>query len=296
MKRVHLVTILIVTLIFAGCTTSEQEQPDINGTQIQVTQDDGLTLDFGSIASTYREGEQIVLELNAKNTGQKPAQNIQTRLFGASFIAGTQPTFPGQTILDGVDRSKNQPGQQTTVTWQIPNPVDLDAGDSDDYTAGVRVLYGYQTTARGTFTLVPQQNFDGNQAPIATRTTAGPLGVDIQVSSPKPIPRTNQETVKEPIAIQIRNNGDGRVADIRGDPLEVQVLNAEFPNTDKATITCPPSVRLYDNTGVIRCTARLPTDVYRQQMTLKLDLGYYYFEEQDTTIRIEGMPGDQSMR
>jgi hypothetical protein len=298
-KRYVVVGFLVIAVLIAGCTGGGDEEPvdDMNTTQqVAVTQQDGLTLTFQSVQQTYNEGEPVVLELGMENTGQKMANGIQTELYGADFIAQEPPQFAGKSSLRPVDTPSNQPGESTTVTWQISNPVNLDSGFSETFPANVRVKYNYQTTATASFTAVSGRDYSGSGSPITTRTTAGPLTVDVNMDSPTPIYPGDGSRTEISVPLVITNQGDGDVADINGEPRPVHILNAEFPNTDRASLDCPPTVNLYDNTRRIICTASMPSDVFEQEFMVQFDLGYDYFETQQTTFAVQGIEGDQSAR
>lgn len=302
-SRYVLIGFLVVAVALAGCldifgggSTEEPVDDTENETvqRVSVTQNDGLTLRFQSFSQQYSEGEPIVLELTLENTGQRVAEQIEKELFGASFIAGAQPQFPGQTMLRGVDQGNNRDGESTVIQWQVPNPVDLELGTTETFPAGARVKYNYETTARGSFTIVSSREFEGSGSPITTQTTAGPLSVSIELDSPKPVFQGATGTTQLSVPVRVTNIGDGKVADINGEPQPIHVIRAEFPNTDRASLECPPTISLFDGTRRVICTATVPTDVFEQQIAIRLDLSYDYFETQKTSFSVEGAEGDLS--
>lgn len=295
-KKYLAVTFLILTVLIAGCVGGEEEEPTNETEQVAVTQNDGLTLSLHSQRPTYAEGEPVVLELQMENTGQKMANGIETALFGADFIAQVPPQFPGKQGLRPVDTQANEEGEQTTVTWQINNPVNLDNGFTETFPANVRVNYNYQTTATASFTLVSGKDYSGSGTPVTTTTSAGPLDVVMDMESPRPIYPSGGDTTEISVPLEITNKGDGKVADMNGDPQPVNIMNAEFPNTDRASIDCPPTVSLFDKTRRTICTAHVPSDVFEQEFMVRFDLAYDYFETDRTTFDVRGLEGDQSAR
>lgn len=295
-KKYVAVALLLVVVLSAGCVGGgDDTEDDMNQTErVSVTQNDGLTLTFQSLQPTYTEGEPVVLELGMENTGQKMANGIQKKLFGADFIAQVAPQFPGKPSLRPVDQAANKPGEKTTVTWQINNPVNLDAGFTETFPANVRVTYNYQTTATASFTAVSGKDYSGDGSVVTTRTTAGPIGVEVDMTSPTPVYPSGGSNTEVSVPLVLTNRGDGEVANLNGDPQPIHILDAEFPNTDRATLSCPPTVSLFDGTRRIICTAQLPTDVFEQQFMIRLDLGYDYFETQKTSFQVRGLEGDQS--
>jgi hypothetical protein len=286
-------------VLLAGCTSGGSDVgDDTNATdRVSVTQDDGLTLTFRSVKDTYGEGEPVVLELGVENTGQKPANGIEKALYGADFIAQKQPQFQGKSSLRPVDQSSNQPGEKTTVTWRITNPVNLDTGFTQTFPANVRVKYNYQTTATASFTAVAGNDHDeSDSSPVTTRTTAGPLGVTVDIQTPTPVYASDGEHSSVNIPVVITNRGDGRVAGLNGDARNIQITQAAFPNTDAASLNCPETVSLYNGERHVPCTAQVPADVFEQQFTMQIDLAYDYFETQSTTFDVRGLEGDQSGR
>lgn len=293
-----LVALLVITVLVAGCVGGgSEEEPDTNQTErVSVTQNDGLTALFSSRKDTYREGEPIEFELVLENTGERMANGITTQLTGASFIAGVEPQFPGRPSLQPVDRSENKAGEDTRVRWQIANPVNLERGFVESYPAKAWINYNYQTRARGAFTAVSGKDFDGESSPITTQTSAGPLSVDIEMESPTPVyPSDNQQT-EIPVSVKVVDRGDGAVENLNGDQQPIHVQTAEFPNTDKAALECPPTISLFDGEGRLSCTAYLPSDVIEEQFTMQIVFAYSYLETQELSFQIEGLEGDQSSR
>ncbi len=287
--RDRLMFILLVAVLLAGCVGGGETEP-VNDTEtVSVTQTEGLSMDFYPYDRVFAEGNPVILELNLENTGEGRAENIETALFGAGFVAGQPPAYAGDTRLRGVNLDENRAGADTVVGWEIDNPVSLSQGVRETYTAGVRVSYDYQTTADASLTLVSEQNFDGDDAPVTTSTTAGPLGVEFDITSPEPVySEEEEETTEISVPVRIQNLGSGEVADLDRQSRPVHVMYAEFPETDAATLDCPPTVRLFDDYATLRCTATVPTDVFERDLRMELHMEYSYFQREQTAFDIEG--------
>ncbi len=288
--RSVLVLVLVAAVLVAGCVESEEEpEPVDDEEQVTMTQHDGLSLAFRSYDEVYPEGDPVILELALENTGERRAENIEARLFGADFIAGKPPQFSGTSSLRGVDVDENRAGEDTTITWELENPVSLSAGNTETFPAGVRVRYNYETAAQASLTIVDEDQFDGNESQITPRVTAGPVSIAFDITSPQPVySEEGQDTVEIPVPVRVTNDGDGEVADINGDPRPIQVVEASFPDSDSATLDCPPTVSLFDGTRRMMCTAHVPADVFERELRIQLRLTYDYFETQRTTFSVQG--------
>lgn len=296
--RYVLAGMLVATILVAGCLGSDDDPAPVNNTtqQVSPTMDDGVTTSFSSVSSVYTEGEPIVLELDLENTGERRATNIRHRLYGASFVARQDPAFAGKDSLRGVHVGQNQEGESTQVRWQIDNPVDRESGvTTDPIPAGVRVKYNYRTKASATFTVVPEQRFDGESSPVQTERTAGPIDVAIDLETPKDIWQQDSGASEFHIPIEITNVGDGQVANLNQEYQDVQILDAGFAHAQNAEVDCQQSsVMLFEGTRRFTCNARVPSDVFQQQLTFELELAYSYFEQDETSFRVEGLDGDHS--
>ncbi|MFB6294381.1 MAG: hypothetical protein ABEI97_01345 [Candidatus Nanohaloarchaea archaeon] len=298
---------LIAVIALAGCTAlpGGSQEEDQRDTRYRITQDDGLTISFQSLQSSYFEDGQIVLEFTAQNTGQSVAKNLQARLYGASFLAGNDLSLT-QTRLDAVDQEAQQAGGITTATYQVNNPVNLRQGETRSFPAGVRVKYDYNTTATAAFRVMPREDFPGGSELVTTENTAGPLKADIKVQSPKPVsPPPGQNTVTVSIPVVVRNVAGGQVVQgINGNRGDVS-LSLAFPlaSSSTAQITdCGGSGSSSTTFQFPRgqtqrqivCTAEISKDVFDTQLTLEANLDYTYFETTETTFRIEGLSGDRT--
>lgn len=290
---------LLLLILLAGCTSpfgNGETAANETDQQLRITQNDGISMSFQSLQPSYIEGEELVFQLDMQNTGERTASSIQKELFGASFIAGADPYFSGKSRLVGVDKGTERSGEETSVVWRFSNPVNLEAGVPQTFPAGVRVSYDYATRARASFTIVPRSSFTGDSSPVTTQNTAGPLQVAVDVESPKPIFRSDTGTTQTSIPVEITDVGDGTVANIDGQRQDVQIVSAEFLNAVDASLDCPDTVQLFDGSRRFICSADLPSDVFRQQLTMEMSIAYPYFELQETSFDVEGLDGNQAAR
>lgn len=302
MNRKTLALLLVATVAVTGCTALPTGGDDDDDEQsVRITQNDGLSLAFQSLSDSYLEDGQIVLELTLENTGQREATDIRTELYGASFLINTAPDNVPSSTLSGVDKAAQQSGDSTTAIWRVANPVNLGEGGTQSFPAGVRVLYNYETSASGSFRVVPRRGFEGSSQRITTDNTAGPVQAQFDIDSPKPVSSPSGTAVDVTIPVTVRNRGSGTVAsDLDGTAGSVS-MNVSFQSagnlaniTDCGGSSGVYSARLFDGSRDVICTASITEDVFDTQLTLQADLNYTYFETQETTFRIEGLAGDQT--
>ncbi|MDY6766025.1 MAG: hypothetical protein SVW77_01545 [Candidatus Nanohaloarchaea archaeon] len=303
-------TLFLISVVaavgLAGCTAlpGQGGGDDEADTRFRITQNDGLTVSFSTTQSRYFEDGEIVLDLELQNTGQSTAENVQARLFGASFLAGNTVSLT-QSTLEGVDQAAQQAGQIATGTYQQSNPVNLRQGEVRSFPVGVRVMYDYTTSSSASFRVLPREDFTGGSELVTTENTAAPVKADIQVQSPKPVSSAGNGTVTVSVPIQVRNVGGGQVVqNIQGERGPVQ-LTASFPLAGGGTASITDCGGSGSNTKSFRfprgqterrvvCTAEISSNVFDTQLSLEVDLDYTYFETPETTFRIEGMSGDQT--
>lgn len=297
---------LVAAVVLAGCTALPGGGGDTDETEqrYRITQEDGLTISFQSLQPNYFEDSQIVLDFSAQNTGQSVAENVNAKLYGASFLAGKSLSL-SQTQLTGVDQAARQPGGITTATYQENNPVDLRQGETRSFPAGVRVAYDYNTSASAAFRIVRRADFGGTSELVTTDNTAAPVKAKIQVQSPKPVSSPSGDSINISIPIKVQNVGGGSVVKgISGDRGEVE-MDVSFPLASSGTAKITECGASSGSTATfsfprgqtarqVVCTAEISSDVFDTQLTIDATLEYTYFETSETSFQIEGLAGDQS--
>ncbi|MFB6076707.1 MAG: hypothetical protein ABEK12_01085, partial [Candidatus Nanohaloarchaea archaeon] len=212
----YLPLLLAAAVLVAGCTAIPGTAEKDDKRAVRLTPSNGLSVQITAPGGTYPEDQPVALSVEATNTGQATARDIQARLYGPSFVDGKT----GLGSLAGVDRAAQQPGEKAVHTFSdITHNLQLVTGSRESFTAGVQVSY---TTATATFTVVPRDEFQGGSSKVSTDNTAAPVHASIDISSPKPVFGTAvRSTISVPVTI--RNVGPGEVRSVK--------LDASLPNT-----------------------------------------------------------------
>ncbi len=291
---------LILAVATAGCTSlfGGGDDPGRNDT-VQTTPDDGLSMTFRSISSTYLEDADIQLQMDLENTGQAEATDISVGLSGSGLIDGNDLVQSPVANLRPVDPGSGEAGGSTTAAWTAANGLDLGDGETQDITVTGSVSYDYRTTARSSFNVVPRAEQRGTE-PVSVDNTAAPVHASIDFRTPHPVYEERSRNIAS-VPITVENVGDGEVSDL--------TFALSLPNVgDQVTLDgCagtapedfPRDVTLFDDgTREIVCDINLTALTGRLQfestVPLQVDLAYRYTEERQTGFTIEGLPGDRT--
>ncbi len=175
----RLVTLCVLSaVLLAGCTAPQDASSGeglnpgdiLGGGGSDAVTDDGLALSFQQVERFAVETEPVTLQLELENVGQGTARDIRAQLFGA-FSSGAADIG----TLQGIDRAAGQPGGSTLHEWEQEAP-DVSEGETETMEAGVKVAYGYGTTATIPVTLV-SESFVQGRSTVSAANTAGPVAI-----------------------------------------------------------------------------------------------------------------------
>lgn len=272
MRRVLL--LLGLAVLVAGCTL---QPPSDDGGDITLTPSDGLTATLEPSASSIVDGDSMVVELALQNTGGSTARVTAATLFGAAAFNGCVATraLDDPIVLNPAIPAADQIGGQTRLQWSCDSvSTTLGSGESDSFPVGAEFTYGYNTTARTSFTVVrPGETASGSGQ--GTSNTAGPVHATIGVADPA---RVDDGAVSLPITIT--NVGDG---DVVGDVS----LAASTPQSAGTVEQCPETVSLIEGRRDVLCRIsfnRAPSS--GTQVLVAVEMDYAYTERASSSVRI----------
>ncbi|MDY6770584.1 MAG: hypothetical protein SV186_01355 [Candidatus Nanohaloarchaea archaeon] len=291
-NKLVLPAVLVLAVALAGCT-QPQGSPIFNGpttgdqgdnggdTATKFTPQGGLTIDFSAGVDTYFNGETATFVANLKNTGQFEAENIQLRLYGASWAAGGD--WKHVDSLAAFDKSNNFIQGKQSVTFSRTVDTALGAGQQDTYTIGLQTFYEYNATTRAKFTVMDQQTFEeeGRTRSQMSNTQYGaPVHITFLGETPYPY-NGGSEII---IPVKIENVGQGSI-----NSSEV-TLNVRVENGPKLE-DCSGLVDLSSGNRV-RCTlasdevglGSAPLKTY----TFIAEANYTYAQDNSVTVTVKG--------
>lgn len=300
-RAAALVAALAAAMLISGCTAFLPGGDDGgNRTETTLTQNDGLTVEFGAVAGRYLEDETIEVEMRLENTGQARATGISVSMYGSAAVRSDDLIQRPDSSLRPVDPGSGEPGGSTTAIWRSANRLDLPEGETQDVQVTGEVTYRYNTTARASYSVVPRSDFDGGAEPVATENTAGPVSASVDLKTPVPIFETAEDNMVS-VPVTVRNVGDGEVdgpvsfdMDLPG--VGEYVLLESCQGTPASDL--PIDVALFeDGSREVVCQVNMTrlADRLQFQSTVRMDIGldYGYVEEEQTSFTVEGLPGDR---
>ncbi len=287
MNKIVLFLLVIGVVFIAGCIGQPEE--GIKGVTIGV-----IIKSFAPDISEIFSGDPVTFSLSVENVGEEDATNVEAALFGL----GTDWDWD-KTAQSIGDLSKSQPqykipGGTGDVQWDATSPEDLKVDNT--YTAGVRVTYGYKTTAYGTIKVYnsdylrtkPEEaeNIMKSSGIATFSTTKAPITISLAgVARPLIYRELGQ---KSTITIQIGDIGPGDpYTDKLGDMLitvndiTVNQESCENQNFPMTGVKIP-------RTGQksISCKFSLPEVSEFTTIPIEVKLSYNYFLDGSTTVKV----------
>lgn len=210
--------IILVGVLLAGCTAlgGDDGGGGDTATDSQATQtpNDGLMIDFRPVSRSIDENEVLQFDVSVQNTGEQKATIRSLNVFGSPFLDIGRRCQKMERIAEGTVLNA---GSSEAFAWKCSAPlgsgsdtalVDLEAGATDTFPAGMEVVYSYRTTARTSMSIATPSRIQGQSA-VQTDNTAAPVHAEVNLKSPQSAPKRG----KLRIPVTVRNVGDGRVKD-----------------------------------------------------------------------------------
>lgn len=298
MKNYLILLSLIFLVFLAGCIG--QTPTAAPGVQTGV-----IIKSFRPDISEVFSGDSITFSLSVENVGGEDATNVNAKLFGlgTDWIITTR----NYSISDLLQKSQPEykiPGGTGDASWDVQSPSNLKVDNT--YTAGVRVMYTYETTALGNFKVYTQDylrtrpeqaeqimkssgisslvvtkapviiSFAGVARPIIYRSLGQKMAVTVQLSDVGPgnpywgSDLANMKVRVDKIKIRDKTcdgTSDCKCSDWTSFPQEVKL-----PRTGEKSISCT-----YTFSEAIEDFTTIPINV---------ELTYNYFVESSSTIKV----------
>lgn len=242
--------------------------------------------------------DSVVFSLSAENIGGEDATNVQAKLFGL----GTDWT--GADWVDTAERTKSigfleksqpeykVPGGVGDAQWDVTSPVGLKVDNT--YTAGVRLSYGYSTTALANIKIYHNDYLKSNPEDAETimrssgietfTVTNAPIKVKLAGLARPLIYRG--EGQKASITVLLSNVGQGKPYKTAENDMTITVTNIEVHGGE-----CEGSVEKdyrLPRAGEksIPCRFILPYIDSYTTIPMEIELSYNYFLDGTTSIKV----------
>lgn len=291
-KRLLALLSLVGLVILAGCIGGIGQPEGV----IQPGTASGVVIkSFGPDLPEVFSGDSVTFTVLVENIGELDATTVRAKLYGLG-TPGWDWTKGYQDISDNIPKaqpSMGVPGGQGSVTWDATSPIDLKV--DKEYTANVRVTYGYGTSAVGSIKVYNSNYLKTITQEEASRITTS-SGLESWKVSNSPIaielagaarPFIVKTTVLTPtISLLISNRGQGypyssdegdRKATITsvkvGDSTCVSGKTITIPRTGKTSVTCKFSI---DPANVPDFTTT----------PIEVELTYNYYVDDTATVKV----------
>lgn len=316
---------LVLVVLLAGCTAVQDGSDDQSTAE---TPDDGLTLEFSPLKSSFAENEVMQFRIRAANTGGADATNIEARTFGSPFVddGGDQGNgrcpakltvendnngvIPSKLGADAPPVLRDQwtcapagasPGYGSDTVTVDTEGIQLSPGSSDSFDAGIEIAYNYSTTAQAEVTIATPSLIT-SPSTVATSNSNAPVKAEIELQSPQP---ERQNGVLE-VPVTVRNVGSGelvgvdRFEDDGFDGNEVNVTVRGPSREGGGRYTATRTIDLVDG----RRQVVLPVDGFtlpdnvdevEQPYPVEVALQYRYRERVSSSFSITGQPDGVTM-
>lgn len=294
MKTLPLLLMIVAVIFLSGCSY-------LPGVSVSTTgQAAGVVIkSFKPDTSEVFSGDIGTFSVSVQNIGEEDANNVQATIYGLGTDWTPQSEMT-QTIgdLPKAQPQVNVPGGEGDATWDFKSPEPLSVDNT--YTAGVRVSYGYNTTARATIKVYSQdylktvpdqsQQITSSSGIASFTVTNSPITVSLSGLA-RPLIYKGSTTPINIVTIQISNVGQGS-----------PYLGADS-NQGNSTISIDSITvngKQCDNSADIQKTAKIPRDGSKAitckftldavtgytTIPLEISLSYRYFVDSSTSIKV----------
>jgi hypothetical protein len=285
-RRTVLVGLLAFSILFAGCTQLQNTNDDEDGQDqgIEVTQNDGLTIDFSSVTNEYYDGDSYTFTADFQNTGEHEAKITNWTIYGPSWLSDDYVSSP--RTLGAVEEANQFAGGTTSNQFTGSVSTSLGAGQTDDWDVGLRTYYNYSASSRATLTVINQDEYRDDSAArtaVQTNVNAGPVHIRFDVRTPIPAGRAVN------IPIQIRNVGDGELDSFGGTD---KAISYTISREGSGSICSSDGFEtLYEGSRTFNCqfdTSNLLGGAPQTSVTLVAEANFKYMEDDTARVSVIG--------
>ncbi len=288
-RRTVLVGLLALSVFLAGCTqlenTNDTEQDQDQG--IEITQNDGLSIDFSSVTNEYYTGDSYTFTANFQNTGEHEATILSTTIYGPSWISDDEHGWPSDPVTLGAVEEANQfAGGTASNQYTGDVSTSLGAGQTDDWDVGLRTVYNYSASSRAALTVMNQDEYredSRSRTAVQTSANAGPVNIRFDVRTPIPAGRAVN------IPVQIRNVGDGELDATGGTD---RAISYTISREGGGTVCSSDGYEtLYEGSRTFNCqfdTAGILGGAPQTSVTLVAEADFKYMEDNTARVSVIG--------
>lgn len=286
MKRVLLVSVLIVSLFFiSSCTTGSSGGRDVNFR----TGSQALEMQFmNSGVEDYYEGDEMILLVEYYNRGTADIVGGEFYVSGYDLNLMTLSLDPKFITIDGKDEY-DPTGTQSKIMTIRSSALRL-PDNAEDFMQSVKLTacYTYKTLATANICIDPDPKSRRVQDKICNMNAVSPgaQGAPLVVTYVEPIVSRNDLRIN----IEVSNQGSGIVFDRSLSNVECFAALDRYTDIDKVHLTkvefsgfnlnCQPTnpIRLVNGVGKLTCECvgciHDYMDAYETLLTMEFEYGY----------------------
>jgi len=293
-RRTVLVGLLAFSILLAGCTQlqNSNESNEGEGQSIEITQNDGLSIDFSSVTNEYYTGDDYTFTADFQNTGEHEATIVEATLYGPSWVNDDSWPDDSETddteyeVLGPVEEANQFEGGATSHQFTNTISTTLSAGQTDDYDVGLRTIYNYSASSRASLTVMQQDEYredSTSRTAVSTSVNAGPVHIRFDVRSPIPGGRSVN------IPVQIRNVGDGELTGIDGTDQAISYTISRESGDE--VCSSDGFETLYEGSRTFNCqfnTANILNGAPQTSVTLVAEANFKYQEDDTARVSVVG--------
>ena len=284
--------LLFIVVALSGCVG--QDDPS-GGTSAGV-----IIKSFGPDISEVFSGDSVVFSLSVENVGGADAKNVRAKLFGLGTDweyfgqgANEEKKIPTDGFLERSQPDLKIPGGIGDEDWEAYSPKDLKV--DNEYTAGVRLYYEYNTTALATVKIYNSDYL--RTKPEEAESIMKSSGVETFTVTDAPVtvelaglarPLIYRESGQQAsVTILISNVGHGNVYQQEEKTPQLNIVNITVNDKPCDTAIENHLVRL-PRAGKKSVSCRFTLDELDVFTTIpiQVELGYYYFIDSTSSVKV----------
>lgn len=288
-----LLALLLVVTALSGCVGQTAGKGTTSGVVIE---------SFGPDISEVFSGDPVVFSITVENIGGEDADDVSAKLYGlGTDWAGPDWVNTANRVksIGYLERSQPEfdvPGGVGDAQWDVEAPKDLKVDNT--YTAGVRLYYGYKTTALANIRIYDngylRSNPDIAQSVMKSSgvdsftVTNAPVSIELAGVARPLVYRSDLTGQQATITFLIENVGQGKPYDTTENDMTVTV----------ETLLVNGAACQGDGQGTgdyrlpragkksVPCTFTLPTVDTYTTIPAEIVVGYIYFIDTTSSVKV----------
>ncbi|MBN2094650.1 MAG: hypothetical protein JW727_01250 [Candidatus Aenigmarchaeota archaeon] len=282
---------MLLVVATSGCTSfgGSNNEPITYGSGLSI-------IDFGSGYDYVSSGDTIDIVLKVQNLGDTTIENVVAKPYRLSWVGYSSEQRCNQPQLYPPNEELNRIGDPCTITWKNVRVPEI--GETETYTAGVRIYYDYATITTAKVYALTEDAYKGMRErgvmPDTAKTISNsraPIVVDVLMDNVFIVGGSND---KIPVTLKFTNIDNGYPQGDTSDPREFTIDSVKVESLGQNlvgsvdTSECRNARLRGGKTGdcIVKISPPHLSSGQDVELTLKITTSYTYVLEKEEPILV----------